>query len=71
MKGCGELKVNISRNVVERWRDVDYRGGETIACKDIICYGYDACDNCLFETNVAKLKGLKRLGRLQDKDVEQ
>lgn len=53
------MKVNISRNVVERWRDVDYIGGETIACKDIICYGYDACDNCLFETNVAKLKGLK------------
>ena len=67
MKGCGKVKVNISRNTVTRWRDVDYRGSDTIACKDILCFGYDECENCLFETNVAKVVGLQKLGRIQDK----
>ena len=65
------MKVNISRNVVERWRDVEYKGGDSIACKDILCYGYDTCENCLFESNVAKVEGLNKLGRLQEENVEQ
>ena len=64
MKGCGKVKVNISRNTVTRWRNVDYKGSDTIACKDIICYGYDECDNCLFEEAVATLKQLIEQNRL-------
>ena len=58
------MKVNISRNTVTRWRNVDYIGGDTIACKDIICFGYDECDNCLFEESVATLKQLIEQNRL-------
>nr|DAJ02156.1 MAG TPA: brinker DNA-binding domain protein [Caudoviricetes sp.] len=65
------MKVNISRNTVTRWRDVDYTGGDTITCKDILCFGYDKCDNCLFETNAAKVRGLQRLGRLIQDGVEE
>ena len=60
------MKVNISRNTVERWRTVDYRGRDTIDCKDILCYGYDACDNCLFETNASKIAELIRIKRIQE-----